>query len=157
MFGNGGYGGAPLSPQGSVKTRMTARKARSAVAQANARHDRADDPFRVDRQELPHYGFRAGHVTAGTSKKLIRVYYGAAPARAYFDGWSTGGRQGLISAQRFPDHFDGIVVGAPVLNFTGTMTNYVATVRALEAAPVPLEKLKIVAERVYAKCAGVAG
>jgi len=160
MFGNGGYAGETLSTQGRVNTRNTALKARFAVAQTNTGHDAAIEPFgtfAVNRQKLLDYAFRAVHVTAETSKKIIREYYGAAPARSYFDGCSTGGRQGLISAQRFPDDFDGIVVGAPVLNFTGTMTNYVSMVRALEAAPVPLEKLKIIAERVYAKCDGSDG
>ncbi len=160
MFGNGGYAGETLSTQGRVNTRNTALKARFAVAQTNTGHDAANEPFgtfAVNRQKLLDYAFRAVHVTAETSKKIIREYYGAAPARSYFDGCSTGGRQGLISAQRFPDDFDGIVVGAPVLNFTGTMTNYVSMVRALEAAPIPLEKLKIIAERVYAKCDGADG
>jgi feruloyl esterase len=160
MFGNGGYAGETLSTQGRGATRNTALKARFAVAQTNTGHDAAIEPFgtfAVNRQKLLDYAFRAVHVTAETSKKIIREYYGAPPARSYFDGCSTGGRQGLISAQRFPDDFDGIVVGAPVLNFTGTMTNYVSMARALEAAPIPLEKLKLIAERVYAKCDGVDG
>lgn len=160
MFGNGGYAGETLSTPGRVNVRNTALKARFAVAQTNTGHDAVNEPlgtFAVNRQKLLDYAFRAVHVTAETSKRIIREYYGNAPARSYFDGCSTGGRQGLISAQRFPDDFDGIVVGAPVLDFTGTMTNYVSMVRALEAAPVPLEKLKIIAERVYAKCDGADG
>lgn len=160
MFGNGGYAGESLTAPQRVNTRNTAIKSLFAVAQTNTGHDAANEPlgtFAVNRQKLLDYAFRAVHITAETSKRIIRDYYGSAPARSYFDGCSTGGRQGLISAQRFPDDFDGIVVGAPVLDFTGTMTNYVAMVRALEAAPVPLEKLKIIAERVYAKCDGADG
>jgi hypothetical protein len=160
MFGNGGYAGETLSTQGRVNARNTALKASFAVAQTNTGHDAVNEPlgtFAVNRQKLLDYAFRAVHVTAETSKRIIREYYGAAPARAYFDGCSTGGRQGLISAQRFPDDFDGIVVGEPVLDLTGTMVNYGPVIRALEAGPVPLEKLKIIAERVYAKCDGVDG
>jgi len=160
MFGNGGYAGEALSAPGRVNARNAALRHGFAVAQTNTGHDGANEPlgtFAVNRQKLLDYAFRAVHVTAETSKRIIREYYGNAPARSYFDGCSTGGRQGLMSAQRFPDDFDGIVVGAPVLDFTGTMTNYVSVVRALEAAPVPLEKLKIVAERVYAKCDGADG
>jgi hypothetical protein len=160
MFGNGGYAGETLSTPGRVNTRNTALKAGFAVAQTNTGHDAAVEPFgtfAVNRQKLLDYAFRAIHVTAETSKRIIREYYGAAPTRSYFDGCSTGGRQGLISAQRFPDDFDGIVAGAPVLDLTGTMVNYAPVVRALEAGPVPLEKMKIVAERVYAKCDGVDG
>jgi len=160
MFGNGGYAGEALTAPQRANTRNTALKSSFAVAQTNTGHDAANEPlgtFAVNRQKLIDYAFRAVHVTAETSKRIIREYYGAGPARSYFDGCSTGGRQGLMSAQRFPDDFDGIVVGAPVLDFTGTMTNYVSMVRALEAAPVPLEKLKIIAERVYAKCDGADG
>ena len=40
---------------------------------------------------------------------------------SYWDGCSTGGRQALMEAQRFPADFDGVVAGAPVLNFTDTL------------------------------------
>jgi feruloyl esterase len=160
MFGNGGYAGENLVAPARINTRNTALRAGFAVAQTNTGHDAANEPlgtFALNRQKLLDYAFRAVHVTAETSKQLIRTYYGNAPSRSYFDGCSTGGRQGLMSAQRFPEDFDGIVVGAPVLDFTGTMTNYVSMARALEAAPVPLEKLKLVAQRVYAKCDGLDG
>jgi feruloyl esterase len=160
MFGNGGYAGESLTAPQRVNSRNTALKAGFAVAQTNTGHDAANEPlgtFAVNRQKLLDYAFRAVHVTAETSKRIIREYYGNVPARSYFDGCSTGGRQGLMSAQRFPDDFDGIVVGAPVLDLTGTMTNYIPAMRALEAATVPLEKLKIVADRVYAKCDGADG
>lgn len=160
MFGNGGYAGENLSSPRRANARNAALKNGFAVAQTNTGHDAALEPlgsFAVSRQKLLDYAFRAVHVTAETSKRIIRDYYGNAPSRSYFDGCSTGGRQGLISAQRFPDDFDGILVGAPVLDFTGTMTNYVAIIRALDAAPIPPEKLKVIAERVYRKCDAVDG
>ena len=47
-----------------------------------------------------------------------RSIYSRDPHHAYFDGCSTGGRQALMEAQRFPDDFDGIVSGAPVFDWT---------------------------------------
>src|SRR5262249_7131275 len=76
---------------------------------------------------------------------------------AYFDGCSTGGRQGLISAQRFPDDFDGIIAGAPVLNFSGTMIAYEQYQKALSAAPLTPAAIKAVADAVIAKCDAVDG
>jgi Tannase and feruloyl esterase len=92
-----------------------------------------------------------------TAKRIAQAYYDAAAKRSYFEGCSTGGRQGLISAQRFPDDFDGIVVGAPVLNFSGTMFGYLGIQRALAAAPIAPEQQKILADAVYAKCDAIDG
>jgi Tannase and feruloyl esterase len=57
------------------------------------------------------YAFRAVHLTAVEAKGIAAAYYGRFPAYSYWDGCSTGGRQGLILAQRFPSDFDGIVAG----------------------------------------------
>jgi feruloyl esterase len=91
-------------------------------------------------------------VTAVAGKQITAAYYGSAPVRSYFQGCSTGGRQALILAQRFPDEFDGIVAGAPVLNFSATMTSFAYREQALAAAPVPYAKLSTLAERIYALC-----
>lgn len=61
------------------------------------------------------FGYRATHVTAVAGKAIATALYARAPQRSYFHGCSTGGRQGLVSAQRFPQDFDGIIAGAPVL------------------------------------------
>jgi feruloyl esterase len=143
MFGNGGYAGESLTADTRVVTRNTALRQSFAVAQTNTGHDGTVEPlasFAGNRQKLLDYAYRAVHITAETAKELARRYYASEPARSYFDGCSTGGRQGLISAQRFPDDFDGILVGAPVLNLTDTMISYISDLRALAEAPVPEDK-----------------
>ena len=45
--------------------------------------------------------------------KLARDYYGMPPSRNYWNGCSTGGRQGLALALRHAEDFDGFLVGAP--------------------------------------------
>ncbi len=77
------------------------------------------------------FGFRATHLTAEVGKVVVGAYYGQAPKRNYFMGCSTGGRQGLIEAQRFPKDFDGILAGAPPVTQTGWQSlvqNWAATV-----------------------------
>jgi feruloyl esterase len=126
----------------------------------NTGHDAAVEPlgsFAVNSQKFLDYAYRGVHVTVLTAKKLLPTYYDGMLRRSYFDGCSTGGRQGLIAAQRFPEDFDGIVNGAPVLDFSGTMIDYASNQRALKAAPIAADKLKILAEAVAAKCDAVDG
>jgi feruloyl esterase len=160
MFGNGGYAGEPLDAPGRVASVRRGLARGFAVAQMNTGHDAAVEPlgtFAVNSQKFLDYAYRGVHVTVMTAKKILQTYYDGSLRHAYFDGCSTGGRQGLISAQRFPEDFDGIVVGAPVLNFAGTMISYASMQRSLAAAPIAPEKLKIVAEAVYAKCDAIDG
>ena len=63
------------------------------------------------------FGHRAVHLTAIASKTLVQPFYGRPATHTYFEGCSTGGRQGLMEAQRYPGDFDGIVAGAPVFDY----------------------------------------
>lgn len=66
---------------------------------------------------------RSLHEMADKSKALAKLYYGKAHKYAYWDGYSTGGRQGLKLAQVYPNDFDGILSGAPAINWTRFITN----------------------------------
>ena len=61
------------------------------------------------------FGHRATHVATVAAKAIAESFYNTPPKRAYFRGCSTGGRQALVAAQRYPYDFDGIIGGAPVL------------------------------------------
>ena len=144
MTGNGGFAGDTLESPQRVRLRSIAMRRGFAAAVTNTGHDARDEPlatFATDRQKLLDYAFRSLHVTAEAGKRITAAYYGMKPSRSYFQGCSTGGRQALILAQRFPDDFDGIVAGAPVLNFSGTMTGFACMVQALKAAPILYAKL----------------
>ncbi|MBS0335133.1 MAG: tannase/feruloyl esterase family alpha/beta hydrolase [Proteobacteria bacterium] len=64
-------------------------------------------------EKITDFGWRAVKETTDISKALIRAKTGGGPQKSYFDGCSDGGREALMSAQRFPGDFDGIVAGAP--------------------------------------------
>jgi feruloyl esterase len=160
MFGNGGYAGESLAAGFRAGRRSSAVARGFVVAQTNTGHDAAREPlaaFASSPQKVVDYAYRAVHVTAVTAKRVARAYYESAPARAYFDGCSTGGRQGLVSAQRFPEDFDGIVVGAPVLDFTGVMTHYSVAHRALAEASLSEPKIRLVADTILGACDKVDG
>lgn len=57
------------------------------------------------------------------TKAVVQAYYGKAHAKAYFDGFSTGGRQGYKLAQKFHGQYDGILAGAPAFHWTRFITS----------------------------------
>lgn len=59
------------------------------------------------------FGYRSEHVMSIAAKAISTAFYGKSPSYSYFQGCSNGGRQALISAQRYPNDFDGIIAGAP--------------------------------------------
>jgi feruloyl esterase len=71
-------------------------------------------PGKTNRVALEDFGFRAIHEMTVVGKSVIGHYYSKLPAKAYFQGCSTGGRQGFTEVQRYPDDYDGVISGAPV-------------------------------------------
>jgi feruloyl esterase len=67
-------------------------------------------------EKIVDFAYRAVHEMALTAKTIIAAYYSRSPRLSYWTGCSTGGRQGLMEAQRYPSDFDGIVAGAPANN-----------------------------------------
>ena len=70
-------------------------------------------------QGVVDFGFRATHVATVAGKAITENYYSKSPRYSYFMACSTGGRQGMVEAERFPHDFDGIAVIAPVIDETG--------------------------------------
>ena len=92
-----------------------------AVVSTDAGHQgtsNADASFSRDQQARIDNAYRSIDRVTMISKAIIQQYYGQPWKRAYFDGCSNGGRQGLIAAQRYPTYFDGIVAGAPAFRVT---------------------------------------
>lgn len=77
------------------------------------------------------YAFRATHVAGVAGKTITEGFYGKAPSKSYFFGCSCGGRQGLVEAQEFPWDFDGIIVGAPAINYSGVFMDLLWKARAV--------------------------
>ncbi len=67
---------------------------------------------------LVDYGHRAIHEMTLKAKAVVEAFYGRPGHHAYFTGCSTGGRQGLMEAQRYPEDYDGVLAGAPAINIS---------------------------------------
>jgi feruloyl esterase len=111
----------------------------------------------VERQV--NYGHAAVHRVSETAKAIIRHHYGAPIARSYFNGCSNGGRQALMEAQRYPDDFDGIIAGAPALDFTAIGAQFIKDIKALypdprniSTAPFTAAVLSSVERQIVEKC-----
>jgi feruloyl esterase len=105
-----------------------------------------------------NYGYAAVHRTAEVAKAIVRSYYGADASRSYFSGCSNGGRQGMMEAQRFPDDFDGIVAGAPAMDFTGIAAQFMKDLQTLfpdsknPTSLLPAETMKLVGSKILDMC-----
>ena len=86
---------------------------------------------RDDLQAQVDYGYRAIHVVAVAAKAMTEHYLKKLPRKSYFWGCSTGGRQALVAAQRFPWDFEAIIAGAPWIDDTLSMMTIVWAINAL--------------------------
>jgi tannase/feruloyl esterase len=83
-------------------------------------------------EKVIDFGWRAVHEMTVAVKAFVGAFYGVGPRFSYWSGCSAGGRQGLKEAQRFPQDFDGIVAGAPGLDWTGRAAQAARVASALE-------------------------
>ncbi|MDR6393312.1 tannase/feruloyl esterase family alpha/beta hydrolase [Paraburkholderia phenoliruptrix] len=90
-----------------------------------------DGKFAANDESLANYGGLSLKKTHDVAMALIKMRYGSPPDKVYFFGSSTGGRDGLSEAQRWPQDYDGIVVNRPALNYTGLRLSNVVLGRAL--------------------------
>lgn len=111
--GNGGWAGSITYPAMGFALRDG-----YATAATDTGHKGANSLFAIGHPEkLADLGERSVHEMAVAAKSVIAAVYDRQPARSYWNGCSTGGRQGLMAAQKYPDDFDGIVAGAPANNW----------------------------------------
>lgn len=106
-------------------------------------------------EKLADFGHRAVHLMTVTAKQLIDAYYGQPAQHSFWDSCSTGGRQGLMEAYRYPEDYDAISSMAPANPMTDLMTqsmwaNWVN--KRSEGAQLDPDKLALVHEAVLSRC-----
>ena len=111
-------------------------------------------PLQID------FSYRSEHLMAVIGKQLIQAFYGRQPFFSYWNGCSTGGRQGLAMAQRYPEDYDGILSGAPAIHFDRFQAAMIwpPMVSSLEnGGAVPSGKLTLATNAAVAACDGLDG
>ncbi|WP_338692884.1 tannase/feruloyl esterase family alpha/beta hydrolase [Streptomyces sp. Q6] len=76
-----------------------------------------DGKGHVNATLLKNFASRSQHEAAAVGKAVVNGVYGERAAYSYFTGCSTGGRQGYMEAQAYPDDYDGILADAPAINW----------------------------------------
>lgn len=93
-----------------------------------------DEAGRRNVEGIIDFGHRATHLATLVGKQVAEEHYGRAPEHAYWQGCSTGGRQGLAEVQRYPGDYDGVIAGAPVYTPL-TYANAMLRVQMFHARP----------------------
>ncbi|TQN70593.1 putative feruloyl esterase, partial [Colletotrichum shisoi] len=119
--GGGGYSAGQFGSEKVVATLAQGY----ATSSTDAGHDdktweqapwALNDDGTINERLLVNYAHVSVHDMTVIAKSVVAQYYSKAPRYSYWSGCSTGGRQGIIEAQRYPGDYDGILAGAPAVN-----------------------------------------
>ena len=167
MFGGGGFNGTIPNVVGNFSNAASdslSPLARGyAVFASDSGHQSAagssDGSFAVNDEALVNWTGDALKKTRDASVAIVQAAYGRAAARAYFLGSSTGGKEALIVAGRWPQDWNGVVSLYPARNGATTVLGLLATSRALAApgAYPSLAKRSVLFRAAVATCDGLDG
>lgn len=113
----------------------------------------------VNQNLLLNFAHRSLHDMTVIGKQLSESFYGCAVKYAYWNGCSTGGRQGMAVAQYYPSDYDGILANAPAIQWTDfTMEQqWPYTVQNVENYTVPPCESRFVVTEIVAQCDSLDG
>jgi hypothetical protein len=115
----------------------------------------------INKTLMTDFASRSIHEQTVKTKVLATAYYGSAPKYMYWEGGSTGGRQGLNLAQNYPADYDGIIANYPSNNFTRFITAelypQIVFQRDLAGTPLTIAQQDLVSNAAIAACDVVGG
>ena len=154
--GNGAWAGSI-----SYNAMGPAVSAGFAATSTDTGHTGGSATFVVDHPEkVIDFSYRAVHEMTIAAKAISAAFYGGGPRLSYFQGCSTGGRQALTSAQRYPLDFDGIIAGASAVNASrlhGTQVWVAQQSHRDDASLIPQNKYAALHDGVLAACDALDG
>ncbi len=109
----------------------------------------------LNNQLIFDFAERSLHEMVLKAKALINAYYGTAPRYSYWNGCSTGGRQGLMAVQRFPEEYDGLVIASPAINWDRFISSELwpqIIMRQELGGPISTAKMNAVTNAAIAAC-----
>lgn len=132
FMGGGGNNGSVADAIGTFRNlpNENALARGYAVVAQDSGHSGSSPTFALDEKAYVNFAHQSVHHASVVSKSLLSAYFGQGPQRSYFIGCSNGGREAMVSAQRYDD-FDGVVAGAPALNMFDQWTSDVYSLRAV--------------------------
>lgn len=149
--GNGGWAGAI-----TYGAMADALRRGYATSSTDTGHEGGRGIFAMEHPEqLIDYSYRAVHEMTLKAKALIEAFYESPARYSYWVGCSTGGRQGLTEAQRYPEDFDGIVAGAPANYFVHLHAWSIGVFQAVHATPnsfLEAEDRQVLKDGAMAQC-----
>ncbi len=143
MGGGGGFVGSVQNTAQQPSPGGTALERGYATSGTDTGHQApgTDGSWALDNPEAEeNFAHRAVHLTAVASKDIVARYYGSPSEYDYFIGCSRGGGQAMISSQRYPDDFDGIVAAAPAYSWAPFIAGFVQTQQAIFPDATNLEE-----------------
>lgn len=108
------YGWATVSTSAGVSRNTMADHT---IEGQNSDHWALRSTGNVDLEALADFGYRSLGDAAVIGKQVIESFYGRPPLYRYWNGCSTGGRQALMLAQRYPDAYHGLLGSCPAINW----------------------------------------
>jgi feruloyl esterase len=159
MIWNGKYqavGGGGWVGSFSFGGMLNALQQGYATSSTDTGHKGPEATFAVGHPEkVVDFAYRAVHEMTVKSKAVMRAFYGQGPRYSYWSGCSTGGRQGIMEAVRYPEDFDGVIAGAPANNqlaLGAWRINLDTMIRKDPQRIVPRSKMLMLNRSILAAC-----
>jgi Tannase and feruloyl esterase len=155
-IGGGGFAGALILNE--VATAVQYGYASFSTDTGHSSSTGTDKWARGHPEKVVDFGWRGVHVSTVAAKEITRRFYNSAAGHSYFSSCSTGGRQGLMEAQRFPEDYDGILAGAPSPQTAEiTVAGFGWNAAALRAGPILPARVALLQSRVLEQCDKIDG
>jgi feruloyl esterase len=111
-------------------------------------------------ERIVDFGHRAQHLATLAGRAAARAYYGRTPRHSYYIACSQGGQKAMLTAQRFPADYDGIIAIAPVYSWADEMSFQAWGVRAVTEtgqSSLDVSHLQALQDAAMHRCAGPNG